>query len=403
MRALLVVYAVFLLASATRHASAQLTGSVGGGVAATRSSVGWNPGPLTVGTVRIDRPLASLQLDGSVSKVGHRTMRELGGHAMLATPVRFGARITLEGDLRSSDAPFGTGIHRGSAVVALDLQFARTGAWIGAHAVTPREYAHGGVVAGFWRQQGNAMFSIATRRQQLWIGGRAAAPIGPVTVIRVDTIRNDTMPGGFEYIQRQETRPGDSRSGRSRLHVLATEARLSWVLRDVLLEAVVGGQQRIDSTLTGRRWMHGQATIPVRSHVALIAGVGQRAIAEGGHRARYLILGVRLAPGGTRSSIQPVAIRPVASGIETERVAEGVRFRVRVPSARMVELAGDFNAWTPVRLRLTKSEMWETIIPLAAGSHRMSIRVDGGVWRAPPGTAEVDDDFDGSVGIVIVP
>jgi 1,4-alpha-glucan branching enzyme len=134
----------------------------------------------------------------------------------------------------------------------------------------------------------------------------------------------------------------------------------------------------------------------------VIAGLGQRAISVREQASRYLTLGVRIAPGA-RAATQPAAIRPVAASLETERVADGVRFRIRVPSARVVELAGDFNAWTAVRLRLTNSGVWETIIPLAAGSQRMSIRVDGGTWRAPPGTAEVDDDFDGSVGIVVVP
>jgi hypothetical protein len=32
----------------------------------------------------------------------------------------------------------------------------------------------------------------------------------------------------------------------------------------------------------------------------------------------------------------------------------------------------------------------------------MNLRVDGERWIAPPGTATIDDDFNGRVGLVIV-
>ena len=42
-------------------------------------------------------------------------------------------------------------------------------------------------------------------------------------------------------------------------------------------------------------------------------------------------------------------------------------------------------------------------MPIAPGSHRVNIRVDGGEWSAPPGASTAQDEFNGVVGLVIVP
>jgi len=41
-------------------------------------------------------------------------------------------------------------------------------------------------------------------------------------------------------------------------------------------------------------------------------------------------------------------------------------------------------------------------VPLAAGVHRVNVRVDGGEWRVPTGLSAVDDDFEGKVGLLVV-
>jgi hypothetical protein len=42
-------------------------------------------------------------------------------------------------------------------------------------------------------------------------------------------------------------------------------------------------------------------------------------------------------------------------------------------------------------------------MPIAAGVHRLNVRVDGGAWTAPSGTTRAADEFGGEVGIVTVP
>src|SRR6185503_20791010 len=75
---------------------------------------------------------------------------------------------------------------------------------------------------------------------------------------------------------------------------------------------------------------------------------------------------------------------------------------VRSPGARQVELSGDFTGWKPVSLRRIRGDDWSVALPLEAGTHRVNIRVDGGVWVAPPGMTTTSDDFAGEVGLLVV-
>jgi hypothetical protein len=68
--------------------------------------------------------------------------------------------------------------------------------------------------------------------------------------------------------------------------------------------------------------------------------------------------------------------------------------------AGSVQLAGDFNAWTPVDLTEDGHGRWRATIALAPGVHHVSLRVDGGAWFAPPGTPSVADEFGGTSGIL---
>ena len=76
---------------------------------------------------------------------------------------------------------------------------------------------------------------------------------------------------------------------------------------------------------------------------------------------------------------------------------------IRVPSARSVELSGDFNGWHALRLREVRPDVWEATLALSPGTHRVNIRVNGDAWTAPPGLASTNDEFNGTVGLLVVP
>lgn len=67
-----------------------------------------------------------------------------------------------------------------------------------------------------------------------------------------------------------------------------------------------------------------------------------------------------------------------------------------------VELAGTFSDWKPVPLTRTNAG-WEAEIALPPGRHRVAVRVNGGAWQAPRGTAPVKDEYGGEAGLIVVP
>jgi len=76
---------------------------------------------------------------------------------------------------------------------------------------------------------------------------------------------------------------------------------------------------------------------------------------------------------------------------------------VRAPAARTIELMADFTDWQPLMMRHVANDEWEIALHVAPGSHRLNIRVDGGEWSAPPGAGTVQDEFNGLVGLVVIP
>jgi hypothetical protein len=76
---------------------------------------------------------------------------------------------------------------------------------------------------------------------------------------------------------------------------------------------------------------------------------------------------------------------------------------VHAPAARTIELMADFTDWQPIAMRHASNDEWQVAMHIAPGSHRVNIRVDGGEWSAPPGASTVQDEFNGVVGLVVVP
>ncbi|HAT72630.1 MAG TPA: hypothetical protein DCS63_07425 [Elusimicrobia bacterium] len=56
-----------------------------------------------------------------------------------------------------------------------------------------------------------------------------------------------------------------------------------------------------------------------------------------------------------------------------------VKFSVKVPNAKDVKVAGDFNKWNPEALVLAKKEgkRWEALIPLPPGKYKYICLIDG--------------------------
>jgi hypothetical protein len=120
--------------------------------------------------------------------------------------------------------------------------------------------------------------------------------------------------------------------------------------------------------------------------------------------ARYVAIGLRLKVGAPASPSLPT--RPAVDASAPFRigpaVAAGREIVVQAPEAETVELAGDFTDWKPVGLRRWGPDSWRTLLPVSPGLHRLAIRIDGGEWRAPPGTRPIESEFGGQVAEVVV-
>lgn len=78
------------------------------------------------------------------------------------------------------------------------------------------------------------------------------------------------------------------------------------------------------------------------------------------------------------------------------------RLAIRAPGASRVELAGDWNSWTPLSATRAGDGMWYADVRLSPGEYRYAFKVDGKEWMIPEGASSVDDGFGGRSAIVNV-
>ncbi|HEV7703973.1 MAG TPA: glycogen-binding domain-containing protein [Gemmatimonadaceae bacterium] len=283
----------------------------------------------------------------------------------------------------------------------VSLEFGAGGVWVsGGHRMSasqtlPTQVRTFG--AGTWRRVGRAVFttSITTNsagRNGLSGGDLNTDPNNPGSGPHGDSLGNgiDTIPrGGTASVARQYA---------------DVESSVYWSRGALALDGMLGTRL---STNYGQRstWGRAQASWALGEQFALVASGGTRAPepAIGRMGGDFFSLGVRLASApwiahvlhpGARSSASSFGVR--ADG--TTRV-----IYVHAPAARTMELMADFTDWQPVEMRHASNDEWELAMPIAPGSHRVNIRVDGGEWKAPPGAGTVQDEFNGVVGLVVVP
>ena len=152
------------------------------------------------------------------------------------------------------------------------------------------------------------------------------------------------------------------------------------------------------------RWGTVSASVWFTPHVAAVATVGSY-LSDPMHRlpgGSYAMLTMRLASGAGPRASGDTPSRAV--DFVVSRAAEDGRrvIRIQAPRARRVELMGDFTDWRAVPLTREGGDVWHVELSIAPGTYRLSVRVDGGEWRAPPGIPAITDEFDGQVGVIVL-
>lgn len=78
------------------------------------------------------------------------------------------------------------------------------------------------------------------------------------------------------------------------------------------------------------------------------------------------------------------------------------RLVMEMKSAGQVEVAGDWNGWTPMRATRAPDGRWYADVRLPRGEYRYAFRVDGRKWEVPAHAISVDDGFGGRSALLTV-
>lgn len=177
--------------------------------------------------------------------------------------------------------------------------------------------------------------------------------------------------------------------------VVDRTASASFGFGRMLLGASAGRRASSAETMT---FSSGSASLSLTPVLSLQGSAGRypSSFLTGASSGRYVSVGLVLRSGGPRPMRLP---RP--TGVPGVR-GNATRLAIRAPEAARVELAGDWNGWTPVPTRRAANGVWYADVVLAPGEYRYAFRVDGGAWRVPDGAVTSDDGFGGKSAYVTV-
>jgi hypothetical protein len=385
-------------------AGAQLSTATGVGAFLERTTpAGWQSTTRFEPSIRIDNRWAQLGADVFVTGGATALRTNRAELSFLAAPPPLGAfRLTTQ--VNASRFAFEGRDYRTSSIEsALSFGGSKGGMWVGARAesgdsASRRLMPH----IGLWRSVGRVIFTLNTQPHQ----GRVSRPSNLGELGRLDSTRNDTT-GTYTYWRHPVTTnhgAGNDSGITGRIRQWSDiQASLGWAGNRIAVDARAGFRPKLDvapSTLWGR--VTATAAVAPRLSIVASAGTDAARLWIGAPSTRFVSLGARIAPAALVRPAPPPHVRPAPASLELERVDSGYVVSVRVPQARFVELSGDFNQWHPIVLRQVRPDVWEAPITLARGTYRINLRVNGDRWMAPPGLAAIDDEFNGTVGLLVV-
>jgi hypothetical protein len=278
--------------------------------------------------------------------------------------------------------------------------------------------------------QGDASVSLALGAGGMWLGGgqrfsaSASLPthvrtfdagtwrrVGSAIITASFTAKNY---GRNDNVSINPGNPGTSTGGlgdtipRTNNPVSAQYADLEstvyWSHGPLALDGLLG--TRVTTTYGQRStWGRAQASWALGEQFALVAAGGTRAPEPsiGRMGGNFFSFGARVASAPWIGHALHPGARATASSFGVRADGATRIIYVHAPAARTIELMADFTDWQPVVMRHSATDEWELAMQIAPGAHRVNIRIDGGEWNAPPGAGTVQDEFNGVVGLVVVP
>ncbi len=280
-------------------------------------------------------------------------------------------------------------------------------------AVGASDYAN---IASFRHGVAEARIHVRDAGRGGWVGatvgsvsfGAGARPVAAVAMGAWLLRSNVTLSASFDRSFVGDTAYTDLRSS----------ARLQRA--GALFEGTLG--TRILSRGAGRG-LYGEASSTLRlgrrTAFILSAGSYPTDVLSGSIAGRYFTAALRIDAIGTRRrgpapilGVPAHSLGANGSAVEARLEihprrddADAVRLTLYAPGAASVEISGDFTDWQPVQLSRNpaRADAWEGTFRIPSGLHRINVRRDGGRWMAPAGATRRADDYDGEVGVFLLP
>lgn len=274
--------------------------------------------------------------------------------------------------------------------------------------------------ASFWQTIGEVRVHRLGDRSGLWIGataGRSSFGGAPRPVTGLSLAAWAQRSGVRLFASAARAFVGDTA-----FSDIQAAARAGRDGGGLVLEGYVGA--RVWSRGGGRGvYGEGSATLPLSGRLALVLSGGRYPTdpIRGSISGRYAGVALRLSgvaprrppllppprnPRWDPSSLGSTSDSGAGAVVQVEVLPQGdraVRFVARAAEAALVEIAGDFTDWQPIALAQGPAGLWEAVVRIPSGIHRIAVRIDRGPWTAPAGARRVADDFGGEVGIFVVP
>jgi hypothetical protein len=382
---------------------AQLSAAAGiGALAEQRATDVWQRSPTLRPTLRYDSPWSQIGVDGLITRSSDGLRIDRGFANAAVAPAPFGPfRVSATAQVERFAPAFTDARTSLTLETSLAAQLGAGGFWIGAAAERVQNVdsvpATPLLRVGGWRRFGGAIITVTSGSHAMRLGGTGAS-------FR-DVLVRDSLVTDTGVVWTTTSKPQRVPAVPSRLWRWSDlEVRGSWSFGRAAFDAAAGTRRGLDS-LRHAAWARVGTAIELTPRLSITAGVGREPnrVVLGLPPARYLRLGLRVAPAALMRPMLPTPVRSSAARFAVRSADSGYYVvAIQVPRARTVELSGDFDAWTPIPLQQVRPGVWEVSLHLAPGTYRMNVRVDGDRWAAPPGTPTVADEFNGTVGLVVI-
>lgn len=269
--------------------------------------------------------------------------------------------------------------------------------------------------AGFSHLLAGPRLHLAGERQGVWIGGTFGTTSFGGEQRSVTALASGAWAqrfGATWLLSATSTRVGDT-------SYVDFGGATHYEVGRLMFDGSLGVRSRSQG---GGHGVYGEATgtFALGTWVSLVLAGGRYPTdpTRGSVAGRYLGLGLRFSAVPRRRADARAARRSGLSGFGSADPSDtplpsaelqpcdcvGGRLTIVAGTAAVVEVSGDFTDWEPVALAPSdRPGTWRFAAPIPPGTYRFNIRIDRGEWIVPAGVTRLEDEYEGQVGLLIVP